>query len=69
MLYYVVKKNNKNPDTKMCIKQCVALLFTRAAAYPEGSPLPLYESRDVTVFYHSPRKHTGFLPKDFSVER
>lgn len=69
MLYYVVKKHNEQNDTKMYIKQCVALLFTRAAAYPEGSPLPLYESRDVTVLYHGPQKYTGFLPKDFNVER
>lgn len=52
----------------MYIKQCVALLLTKAAAYPEGSPLPLSESRNVTIFCHAPWKHTGFLPKDFSVE-
>lgn len=69
MLYYVVKKNNKQTNTKMCIKQCVAPLLTKAAAYPEGSPLPLSESRNVTIFCHAPWKHTGFLPKDFSVER
>lgn len=63
MLYYAVKKNNEQTHTKMCIKQCVALLFTRAAAYPEGSPLPLYESRDVTVFYYGPRSIQGFCLK------